>query len=567
MHPPAASPVGELLPPQRRLFVGGAGWLVDYFGLREEDMQATITDINVERTRRGAKPIAPTGPPPARLYTFMDVVPAVKRLVGDEVRRRRTVTKGGVVVASLSGHWGNGGARVSVVPMCSYPSSFPATSMPPALWDHQAEAIDAFLPDTGNTSDAGEDDGPAEDENLVVEGILKCPCGGGKTRFFAEVALGSGANVLYVAHSNENVCQMEALMLKLGAQGVHVLSGCTRLAHVRRSRYLLATYESLLNVCDGSVRELIHRLPFYPLVLVDEAHRLGAPSYKGILQWESLVKILATATDDRLDGEWREVERHFRFKHVVDSARLVREGIVAEVRRVEVHIDEREWLGASGLEESSRTTYWAGPRKMTYLLSLASSTLANVPGLIIAERRAAVDEIHRALLTLMPFGVVQAKVDGTVDAVQRRSTYARFRERVAQGLGAVIVACSCADEAIDIPCKYVLRVTELTHARPNRTQTEGRAARPGGEMPLAGRTELQKRRAYSLLSTYGGPSGRGELEFAEARRYEGETPLVLHAEEEVSPEGLALANAIEDRLSKEGQEAQAGSSRKRQRRG
>lgn len=140
------------------------------------------------------------------------------------------------------------------------------------------------------------------------------------------------------------------------------------------------------------------------------------------------------------------------------------------------------------------------------------------------------------------------KMDGSTEASVRNKIFKQFRSRVDRGRGAVMVASRCADESVNLPCDYVVCFSTCNRSMNERKQEEGRAARAKG-LRIDGRSSYLPRRAYSLISTNGGPSGLGELDFAMARRYEwehpGETMLVLEGDCEVTAAGRELAALIE----------------------
>ena len=89
-----------------RKLAGGAGALLDAFGISAHEALNAIDHLNDERLAATLPLIAPSGPAPARCYTGLDIVPAVQLLAGAEVEARRQCASAGRVFGSFEGRWG-----------------------------------------------------------------------------------------------------------------------------------------------------------------------------------------------------------------------------------------------------------------------------------------------------------------------------------------------------------------------------------------------------------------------------------------------------------------------------
>jgi len=350
--------------------------------------------------------------------------------------------------------------------------------------------------------------------------IVALPTGAGKTRVAVESLscwlfdrydrerdLARQATVLWLAHTeelceqactcfrqvweaSENVCPTTLVRFWGDHVGDLIAHHRTLRETLRRPSVLVTTPNRLLNLLDGRAQGsdvvLQDLFPALGLIVIDEAHRAGAPSYRRILETlggtERPVSVVGlTATPFRMEYLGEDPEEGTRelkqiFHRLVEPLRTLGESPRLRLQEMEVLAEPvfrtlktpttiripdppaSDWLSEQELERLDRVLAIRTdntPRRLVILGHLAP--LAADPAHSILYFGPSVRDAECMAFLLRQKGIPAAVLSGNTRDVTRRQTIAEFKQ------GAVRVLCNCEvlTTGFDAP-----RVSHVVMARP-----------------------------------------------------------------------------------------------------
>lgn len=355
-----------------------------------------------------------------------------------------------------------------------------------------------------------------------TQGLCVLPCACGKTRL-GVAAIGRVArSTIVIAPSNDLVGQWVETMTELlhGAMRVGVLADGEFPDGIED--VVVATPDSIeVSLASPS---FLAWLRGFGLVIMDESHRVGAPSIRRIMNAiPAKFRLGLTATPQRNDGLERVVDWVFGPRLVEKTVReMVARGVImpAEIESVEtgwawtwapdarrlakgeeiptgdddVHRAKRmRSLDAALAEDAERTA--------TIAARAIREARAGESVLVLANRKAMCADLAKAIAA---GGVACEAVTSAKKGKKRKNAVDRFRD----GEFPVLIATQLADEGLDIPRLSRVILAFPHSGRSGVIQRLGRLLRffPGkkpklidfvdGKVPMLKRRSYQRRRVY-----------------------------------------------------------------------
>lgn len=317
--------------------------------------------------------------------------------------------------------------------------------------------------------------------------LCVAPTGAGKTTIFCALVadeLARGGKVLVIAHRTELIAQAYGRLLASGVPETHVgvIMADGVIVHPRTGRRVCCA-RPLAPVQVVSIDTLRNRPkpPGVTLVIVDEAHRALAKSYRDVFEaYPEAAHLGFTATPYRGDG--RGLGDVYRELHVVTTPRaLMGDGFLSEprvfshpkradlskVQTVAGDYDQRELAEACDKRElvGSIVEHWhrhlQGVRTVAFSVNVAHAVR------IAEEFRAA--------------GVPAESLDGETHPEARAAILARLD----RGETLVVANCNVLTEGWDQPSAKGCILAAPTKSRAKYIQQAGRVLRPwGGVTPV-----------------------------------------------------------------------------------
>jgi len=312
------------------------------------------------------------------------------------------------------------------------------------------------------------------------------PTGSGKTVMFAHLISehtargGSDYRALVLVHRDE-LADQAIDKIRQVAPGLHV--GKVK-ADVNETEadVVVASVQTLARPSRLALmlsRQEVHG--WFGLVVVDEAHHAVAPSWREVLtslgafERARLVNVVGfSATLARGDGVglgsvWQKVV------YAVSLTRLIRRGYLADVRGVQVTVDD---LDLSDVRQTGGD-YQVGALGTALTESMASRTVAKAyrehagdrPGVVFAPTVAAAEELTEELHAA---GIPSAMVTGTTPTEDRKRIYSEYQA----GRTQVLVNCMVLTEGWDAPWASCAVIARPTRSAPLYQQMVGRVLRP-----------------------------------------------------------------------------------------
>lgn len=306
-------------------------------------------------------------------------------------------------------------------------------------------------------------------------GILKSPCGSGKTQMGIALAASIGRKALWVTHTQDLLNQSysraaqylpESCLGKIAAGKVQVGSHIT-----------FATVQTLSKLDLGSYRYA------WDVVVVDECHRLaGSPAavtmfYKVMSSLAARYKYGLSATVHRSDGLIKST-----FAVIGEVAYTVPEEAVAE-KTMQVQVckvptgigPNRCILDTDGtLEYSKLLPYLTGSMERNQVIVGKLRENKGHFNLVLSDRL----EHLRVLQNLLDAGGDAAMIDGKMSGKKGKATREQALEDIRAGRKHYLFASySLAKEGLDIPCLDRLYLTTPKKDYAVVTQSIGRIAR------------------------------------------------------------------------------------------
>jgi superfamily II DNA or RNA helicase len=303
--------------------------------------------------------------------------------------------------------------------------------------------------------------------------LLVSPTGSGKSVMGAEfvewfLRRNPRARVLWLAHRTELINQAERELGKAGLRSVGVLSGVRKTGQTAR-------------VLVASVQTLVRReVPHFDLVVVDEAHRVEAESYKAILAALPKSRVLGlTATPWRLDG--KPLGETFQRMYITASmTELIALGWLARPVAYGVTKDKAKAMVArlakSQGDYSAKELERAMMRGqlMGDIVQDHARRAGDKPTLVFAAGR----EHGKALAKrFREAGRTVEYLDGETPAKEREALLARL----ASGETQIVVNVDVLTEGFDCPDVKCVVLARPTRSRTRFLQYCGRASRPTGD--------------------------------------------------------------------------------------
>lgn len=329
--------------------------------------------------------------------------------------------------------------------------------------------------------------------------LVVMPTGSGKTVVFAAAAerfRGRG-RVLVIAHREELLEQAADKIQRATALSTGIEQAERRVARLFLPDVVIASVQTLAR----AKRRETFRPEEFALVVVDEAHHAAAASYRDILDYFRVARVLGvTATPDRSDAA-RLVPTVFEsiaYRYSIRTA--IRDGWLVPIRQCRVRVDgldlssvrttagdlnegdlERVLTASVPLQDTARRLVQAAGERRTMVFSAT-----------VAHARA----LAAAIAQYEASGGARA-IDGEASPDERVGFLADFRA----GVFRHAVNCQMYTEGFDEPTISCVAMVRPTKSRSLYTQAAGRGLRLS---PETGKKDL-------LLLDFCGNAGRHAL--------------------------------------------------------
>lgn len=313
--------------------------------------------------------------------------------------------------------------------------------------------------------------------------MLVCATGTGKTTIFAEVLrrrrdAGRG-RALVLAHRLELITQAVERIRMIGL-GVHV-ERADELAPLDPSGSLEPTDVVVATVQTMRGRRLARwRREAFGTIIIDEAHRCTAASYRAILDHFPDAKVLGvTATPDRGDGvAVGNVIEHLAFEYGLRQA--VEEGYLCPIRAISIDMPSvdissvRTTSQAHGRDLSAEDLAKAmnGEKQLHELAGPIARESGERPTLVFVPSVEIAHELARVLCGYVGAGQAEA-LDGSSSSDARADVVGRYL----RGETRIMVNCALFTEGFDAPPTACVAIARPTKSRALYAQMVGRGTR------------------------------------------------------------------------------------------
>lgn len=330
------------------------------------------------------------------------------------------------------------------------------------LRDYQARAVKAW-------------------EGAGGQGVVKAPCGGGKTVIGCEIIARTPTPALVLVHTLDLAQQwQDRLQAQLGVQATLIGGGMRE----GLGRVCVATFQTLATMDPWA----LHRLgQGYGLVIVDEAHHVPAETFAAVmLMLPGRHRLGLTATPERADGLERLLWWHLSgIVARIEQEDLQEAGVVMapEVHRLQTgwgppdaEGDEKASLDWQGLIDAASTD----PERNELILQVIHDLVADGRQVLVLVNRVE----HATMLAkgCNRMGHKAAELTGRLSKTIRASVLDRASKRKLD----VVTATSLADEGLDLPELDAVVLAMPTKASGRLEQKVGRVMRssPGKRTPI-----------------------------------------------------------------------------------
>lgn len=333
----------------------------------------------------------------------------------------------------------------------------------------------------------------------VTQGIVVCPCGGGKTRVGIGALKRLRTPTLILVHTLDLAEQWRGeLRSLLGLEAGMVGGGEASPAPV--------TVGIIQTLVRWPRERLDAFLAGFGLLILDEAHHVAASTFRELVdRCPARYRLGLTATPEREDGLTPLLELFLgRPLVVVTHEELVAAGVLAlpELRLVETGFTF-PYLGAEDYAPTMKALVADDARNDLIAGAVAEAAKAGHTCLVLSGR---VDHCRSIVQRLRDAGVDAAEMTGRV----RKKRRAELLERCRAGELAVLVATSLADEGLDLPRLSRVFLVFPSRAIGRTVQRLGRLMRPHPDkgqpvlvdfvdrkVPVLRRQHLERRRLYA----------------------------------------------------------------------
>ena len=286
--------------------------------------------------------------------------------------------------------------------------------------------------------------------------LLQASCGYGKTIVSAEIAksaISKGKKVLFLDHRRDLTKQTEAKFESygLGNETGVIMSGVESNLDRPIQIATVQTYSRRLELDDLEVNRWFHDAD---LVVSDEVHMFGAPTYKAVLETHSNAFHLGlSATPFRKGTPGYGLGNMFDILiHGEPMSKLIRDGYLLPPVHYSLERNEEKILRGDLLDNWARL---AGDRQTIVFAKNVSQSKA------IRDR-------------FQYYGISVAHIDSHTKDEDREIIYNGFNSGEIQ----VLTNCNIATEGSDFPCCSCVVIAKNVSSLPRYLQMGGRPARP-----------------------------------------------------------------------------------------
>ena len=295
--------------------------------------------------------------------------------------------------------------------------------------------------------------------------MLQSPTGSGKTALTVTMmgnAAEAGKRAMFCVHQNELLQQTSRALWEQNLQHGQVASG---------------RKVSRMPVQVASVQTLVRRMDKYPepdLIVIDEAHRAAASTYRRILEhWPNAKVVGLTATPERTDGKGLSD----LFSDIVEGPtvrQLIDAGFLCDYELFAPKLE----FDLSGIKNQAgdykRDELAAEMDKPTITGDAVSHYLAHCKGKRCVTMCVTIEHAEHVAAQYNHQGVPAEAIEGSLSNDQREAMLKRFERAETQ----VICGVNLMVEGLDIPAIEVIQWLRPTQSLIVYMQGNGRGLRP-----------------------------------------------------------------------------------------
>jgi len=316
--------------------------------------------------------------------------------------------------------------------------------------------------------------------------FVELPTGMGKTFIFCELARTWNGTVLVVAHRDELILQAKAELERATGERVGVEKAAENCAD---ERVVVTSVQTM------SRRYVDFRAERFSLIIIDEAHRATAPSYRKVMDYFATAKVLGvTATPDRADDvKLGTVFEDCAYKMgILDGIDI---GYLVPVEGEEVVIQEIDLSGVERLTDDNALDE-AMLKAVEGIVQKAYEMCGNEQAIIFTPGVRSAHAMSDRMNMLAPGKAIA--IDGETDKDLRRQLVSGYKT----GKYQFLFNCDIATEGFDAPLTSIVGMAAPTDSRARYAQRAGRGTRvlPGLVDHLHGHENSAARRSAIAAS-------------------------------------------------------------------
>jgi superfamily II DNA or RNA helicase len=356
----------------------------------------------------------------------------------------------------------------------------------------------------------------------VQSTLLVLPTGTGKTIVFSMLAdMAKRGRVMVIAHREELIDQAARKITAItGSQpDIEMADRSVDTLSFHQSKIVVASVQTLIAGMGGKGRMTKFSPDEFSLIIFDEAHHIGSPSWGRVMEWfkkNTSTKFLGvTATPNRHDKlalrEWFET---VAYEYTIEES--IEDGWLVPIRQQVVEIEDLDYSAIRTTGGDLNTKDLANVmEKEHHLHSIATptlevadgrKTLVFVPSVKCAERLC---EIFNRHLDCARW------ICGKTPKQERRDLIAGY----ASGEFQIMVNVGCLTEGFDEPGVELIVMARPTKSTPLWMQMVGRGTRPlpgvvddGVDSPDSRKTAIASSpKPYLEILDFAGNAGRHKL--------------------------------------------------------
>lgn len=316
--------------------------------------------------------------------------------------------------------------------------------------------------------------------------LVVLPTGLGKTFIFSELARTWKGTVLVVAHRDELILQAKAELERATGERVGIEKAAENCAD---ERIVVTSVQTMSRRCVD------FRAERFSLVIIDEAHRATAPSYRKVIDYFSSAKVLGvTATPDRADE--RALGTVFDdVAYKMDILDGIDIGYLVPVEGQEVVIQEIDLSGVERLTDDEALDE-AMLKAVEGIVQKAHELCGDEQAIIFTPGVRSAHAMADRMNLIKPGSSIA--IDGETERELRRRLVGGYKT----GLYQYLFNCDVATEGFDAPNTSIVGMAAPTESRSRYAQRAGRGTRvlPGVVDHLHGPENNEARRAAIAAS-------------------------------------------------------------------